>query len=160
MIIDWTDSTTFITELQEVDRILLIKPFTSAKAAQIKHWITAASTVQTSDMDSKKALHVVHAGVHCDTSDQSLRLPHKSWQLEAERLIMDATPRVFSLWTNLHINFDGYNGVLKPGEISYFLPVEEKFGWIAREDIAAVAAMALLYPEKHALNTYPLAEVS
>ncbi|KAJ5358660.1 uncharacterized protein N7496_011073 [Penicillium cataractarum] len=36
VIIDWADSTSFITALQEVDRILLITPFTSAKTAQIK----------------------------------------------------------------------------------------------------------------------------
>ena len=54
-------------------------------------------------------------------------------------------------------NLDGYNGVLRPREISYFAQADQRFGWIARDDVAAVAARCLLEPETHTGKTYPLA---
>lgn len=49
-----------------------------------------------------------------------------------------------------------HSPVFRPGGIVYFLTADKRYGWIAREDITAVAAMVLLEPLKHACKTYPL----
>lgn len=158
VLIDWKDPATFVSPLIEVDCILLLTPFTSAKVANVGEWIGAVAEAKQATKDpTVYHPHVVHVGVHCDTTDSRYRVPHESWQLEAEKTLEQATPHVFSSWTHLRINFDGYNGIIKPGEVSYFLPTEERFGWIAREDIAAVAAAVLLKPCEHRKQAYSLA---
>lgn len=153
VMVDWRDETTFVNALRGVHSLFLLTPFTSAKLSQCYTWIDAAAKVVTHEAEK---LHVVHAGAHCNDQDEADRVPHEAWNLQAEHAISEAT-HVFASSTFLRINFDGYNGTLRPGEIAYFLPADTKYGWIAREDIAAVATMALLDPSKHVGRTYRLA---
>jgi uncharacterized protein YbjT (DUF2867 family) len=153
VMVDWRDEATFVNALRDVRSLFLLTPFTSAKLSQCYTWIDAAAKAVTQETDK---LHVVHAGVHCNDKDEADRVPHETWHLQAEHAISEAT-HVFASSTFLRINFDGYNGIHRPGEIAYFLPADKKYGWIAREDIAAVATMTLLDPSKHAGGIYPLA---
>ena len=56
----------------------------------------------------------------------------------------------------LRINFDGYNGLLRPGTVAYYVPRAERYGWMAREDIAALAARVLADPARWGGRTFPL----
>ncbi|KAH0831517.1 hypothetical protein FOPE_00544 [Fonsecaea pedrosoi] len=156
VMVDWKDETTFLDALRDVHSLFLLTPFTSAKLSQCRKWIDAAAKAKAVTHEAENKLHVVYAGVHCNDRDEADRVPHETWHLQAEKAISEAT-HVFASSTFLRINFDGYNGTLRPGEIAYFLPADKKYGWIAREDIAAVAAVSLLEPSKHAGRTYPLA---
>jgi uncharacterized protein YbjT (DUF2867 family) len=101
---------------------------------------------------------------HCDDTNDNDRAPHETWQLQAEEVIRTAAEAGENVgrlsWAFLRINIDGYNGVLKSGRISYFLPRGEPYGWMAPEDIAEVAAHALLHPNHHAGKVYRLAAES
>ncbi|OAL37363.1 hypothetical protein AYO20_03212 [Fonsecaea nubica] len=156
VMVDWKDETTFLDALTGVHSLFLLTPFTSAKLSQCRSWIDAAAKAKAVTHEAENKLHVVYAGVHCNDRDEADRVPHETWHLQAENAISEAT-HVFASSTFLRINFDGYNGTLRPGEIAYFLPADKKYGWIAREDIAAVAAVSLLEPSRHAGRTYPLA---
>jgi len=70
---------------------------------------------------------------HCDDTNDNDRAPHETWQLQAEEVIRTAAEAGENVgrlsWAFLRINIDGYNGVLKSGRISYFLPRGEPYGW-------------------------------
>lgn len=158
VLVDWKKPQTYSDVLQGVNVILLLTPFTSAKVEQCQAWMDAAKQeVARRSQEDHTCLHIVHVGVHCNDKDENDRVPHETWQLQAEEVIRStaaANPKIS--WTFLRLNFDGYNGVLKPGEISYFLPQSERYGWMAREDIATAAARILIESQKHSGNIYPL----
>jgi uncharacterized protein YbjT (DUF2867 family) len=155
VLVDWADEKSYIDAIAGVERVLLLTPLSSEKVAHISTWISAMCT---SLSKHARSLHIVHIGVHCNVDDPSDRCPHEAWFLQAEDAIRAFASTASSVSaTFLHVNFDGYNGVLRPSEISYFVPADQRFGWIARDDIAAVAVRCLLEPETHTGKTYPLA---
>jgi uncharacterized protein YbjT (DUF2867 family) len=155
VLIDWNNPSTWTSALQEADGMLLLTPFTSNKAAQVADWMSCLSATPAK---SSSPFHVVHVGIHTDTSvSAESRPPHENWFLEAENEISKAAVTKNLSFTNIRLNFDGYNGVLHPGAISYFLPVEKAYGWMAREDIAAFMAHVLAKGGSfHDRNTYRL----
>jgi uncharacterized protein YbjT (DUF2867 family) len=141
VLIDWNSPSTWTSALQEADGMLLLTPFTSEKAVQVASWMHCLSTIS----EQASSFHVVHVGIHTDTSVGSeSRPPHENWFLEAENEISKAALGTNMSFTHTRLNFDGYNGVLRPGTISYFLPVGRAYGWMAREDIATFLAHVLV----------------
>lgn len=155
VLVDWADTETYATAVGEADRVLLLTPFTSAKLAQIDAWLAAVAS-------SQRPIHIVHVGVHTDPNvTESARPPHESWNLAAEARIAAAAQKDTNLTaTYLRINLDGFNTLLRPGQVAYYLPRNVEFGWIAREDIASFAAVCLLKPARFADQTFPLSVVS
>lgn len=163
-LIDWTDMTTWKAAITNADSVLLLTRFTSHKVTDVNNWLTVASKAanerMSSDVQEQKIqpLHIVHVGVHTDESAHSGEKPiHETWQQNAERIIQRTCEDNSALSaTFLRINFDGFNGLLRPNKIAYFLPKSTRYGWMAREDIASFAAHILLAPGNHVNKTYPL----
>jgi hypothetical protein len=107
-------------------------------------------------------VHIVHVGVHTNEMVPNSTLPpHETWNLEAEKLIksqVSANARLSA--TFLRINFDGYNTLLRPGNVAYYLPRSTPYGWMAREDIAAFAARVLLDTASHTSKVHVLSAQS
>ena len=150
VLVDFSSEVSFPALLDGVTRLYLLTPFTSSKAALVRAWTAAATTAGVA--------HIINVGVHCASDGPGFCARHEQWQLAAEQEVVHGAANTGTAWTLLRINFDGYNGVLRPGkQVAYFLPRREKFGWIAREDIAAVSAEILLGDvERHAGQTYVL----
>jgi uncharacterized protein YbjT (DUF2867 family) len=153
VLVDWADEKTFNDVVKNADAVLLLTPFTSKKVAQISAWMTAIE-------QAEKPMHIVHVGVHTDETITA-RPPHETWNLEAEQLIRSKTSGNTRLSaTFLRINFDGYNTLLRPGNVAYHLPRSTPYGWMAREDIAAFAARILLNPTPHTNKVHILSAQS
>jgi uncharacterized protein YbjT (DUF2867 family) len=159
VLVDWSQPVTWKASVQDIDGILLLTQFTSQKAVQVTIWM---NEICAESKKTSRSIHVVHVGVHtANDVDASSRPPHENWFLDAEESIRHASIGTDVSYTFLRLNFDGYNGVLRPGSISYFLPADKQYGWMAREDIAALAARVLLDgPNTHAGKTYPLSAES
>jgi uncharacterized protein YbjT (DUF2867 family) len=181
ILVDWDDARTRRAALRGVDRVLLLTRLSGTKLADVAAWmddIAAELAAQTAthtppgaqqlvlatdppkDATSGPRVHVVHVGIHTDAlAPPTARPVHESWTLAAESLIRDRAardPRIAA--SMLRVNFDGYNGLLRPGAIAYYVPARERYAWIAREDIAALAAVVLSdLPERWAGQTFPLA---
>jgi len=140
---DLDDPRTFGQALAGVDRLYLLTGYTVAMTHQSKTLVDAA----------KKAgvQHIVNQGVFAewDCTD-----PHFVWFSLVERY-MEASGIA---WTHLHPNlFMEYltkSAAPKGGSFSVFWG-EERLGWVALRDVAAVAAKVLREgPEKHAGKDY------
>jgi uncharacterized protein YbjT (DUF2867 family) len=151
ILVDWGNENTYHAAVKDVDAILLLTPFTSKKVDQIESWLKGIST-------ATRSTHVVHVGIHtADKVSSNDRPGHETWQLEAEAMIASVCkPSTHLSYTFLRINFDGYNTLLKPGTIAYYIPQAQRYGWIAREDIAALAGRVLLEPARHSGKVYVL----
>jgi uncharacterized protein YbjT (DUF2867 family) len=150
VLVDWALEETYLAAVQDTDAVLLLTPFTARKVDQVKSWLTAIGA-------STKPKHIVHVGIHTAEDALEERPVHETWQLEAEQLIASVCkPSTNLTYTFLRINFDGYNTLLKPSSIAYYVPQAVPYGWIAREDIAALAARVLLSPTQHFSKVYPL----
>ncbi|KAK6540132.1 hypothetical protein TWF694_008954 [Orbilia ellipsospora] len=151
-LVDWANETAYSDAVKNIDYILLLTPFTANKVEQINSWMSAISTAS-----SNRSIHIVHIGVHTDeTIDPTKRPPHETWQLQAEQVIRSICLTNENLTsTFLRINFDGYNTLLRPLKVAYFIPRDTRFGWAAREDIAKFAATILTsHPAHHDRKTY------
>jgi uncharacterized protein YbjT (DUF2867 family) len=157
ILVDFDDENTYGEGVKEVDSILLLTPFTSAKAAQVSAWLRAIST-----NTGERSIHIVYIGVHTNSTESSQNRPdHEQWQLDAEDAIRETCASSSRLsFTMLRINFDGYNTILRPLRIAYYIPIETPFGWMAREDIARFAVQVLLKSTLHRGKTYVLSAES
>jgi uncharacterized protein YbjT (DUF2867 family) len=155
VLVDWANEKTYYSAVSQADAVLLLTPFTSKKVAQISAWMSALSQVENH-------VHIVHVGVHTNEMvPNSTRPPYETWNLEAEELIkskVSANARLSA--TFLRINFDGYNTLLRPGNVAFYLPRSTPYGWMAREDIAAFAARVLLDPASHTSKVHVLSAQS
>ncbi|GAM25752.1 hypothetical protein SAMD00019534_089270 [Acytostelium subglobosum LB1] len=146
----WKDVASLETAMQGCTTLFLLTPFTCAVVAQRKVWVDLAIRLGVK--------HILHAGIHNGELPASDIPAHEEWNRQSEQYIESQSQHL--TWTHLRINFDGYNGVVSIGKIQYFLPAALKCGWIAREDIAAVAARVLLAPADHAGKRYRLSTES
>lgn len=140
---DLDDPRTFGIALAGVDRLYLLTGYTVAMTHQSKTVIDAAKKAGVS--------HIVNQGVFAewDCTD-----PHFAWFGLVERY-MEASGIA---WTHLHPNlFMEYlttSAVPKGGTFSVFWG-EERLGWVALRDVAAVAAKVLRDgPTEHAGRDY------
>jgi NAD(P)H dehydrogenase (quinone) len=140
---DLDDPKTFRTALFGVDRLFLLTGYTVDMLVQSKTLVDAA----------KKAgvRHIVHLGIfgEWDCTD-----PHFAWHQMIEKYIEASG----IAWTHLHPN------VFMDNLLTFFAPRggtatvffgEQRVGWIAPKDLAAVAAAVLREgPERHGGQEY------
>jgi len=141
--LDLDDPRTFGSALAGVDRIYLLTGYTVAMLVQSKTLVDAAIKAGVQ--------HIVHQGIfgQWDCTD-----PHFAWHQLIERYIEASG----IAWTHLHPNYFMENLLsvtpLKAGSFSMYCG-EKRVGWIALQDVAAVAATVLLKgPEKYGGKDY------
>lgn len=147
VIMDFDKEETLAPALQGIDRVLLVTGYTVDMLRQSKVFVDQA----------KKAgvQHIVHLGA-CGRDDASIG--HWAWHQLVERYIewsgfsfTHLRPECFM--QNL-LSYDGTQAV-KSGVIEQYTG-DTAFSWVDGEDVARVAAQALLHPETHAGQTYRL----
>ena len=141
--LDLDNPKTFGLALAGVDRVLLLTGYTVAMLAQSKTFVDAAKKASVE--------HIVHLGVFAewDCTD-----PHFTWHQLVERYIETSG----IAWTHLHPNmfFENLRSLFAPkGDILTVFWENQRLGWIAAADIAAVAAKVLREgPKKHHRQNY------
>jgi len=147
VILDFDKEETLAPALQGIDRALLVTGYTVDMLRQSKAFLDQAkkSGVQ----------HMVHLGA-CGRDDTTIG--HWAWHQFVERYIewsgfsfTHLRPECFM--QNL-LSYDGTQAV-KAGVIEQYTG-DTPFSWVDGEDVARVAAQALLNPAKHAGQTYRL----
>ncbi|OZY41843.1 NAD(P)-dependent oxidoreductase [Pseudomonas fragi] len=147
VIMDFDQEHTLAPALEGIDRALLVTGYTVDMLRQSKAFIDQAkkSGVQ----------HMVHLGA-CGRDDTTIG--HWAWHQFVERYIewsgfsfTHLRPECFM--QNL-LSYDGTRAVVN-GVIEQYTG-NARFSWVDGEDVARVAAQALLHPEKHAGQTYRL----
>jgi uncharacterized protein YbjT (DUF2867 family) len=141
--LDLDDPRTFGEALAGVDRIYLLTGYTVAMLAQSKTLVDAAIKAGVQ--------HIVHQGIfgQWDCTDS-----HFAWHQLIERYIQASG----IAWTHLHPNYFMENLLsvtpLKASSFSMYCG-DKRVGWIALQDVAAVAATVLLKgPEKYGGKDY------
>ena len=141
--LDLDDPKTFGLALAGVDRVLLLTGYTVAMLAQSKTFVDAAKKAGVE--------HIVHLGVFAewDCTD-----PHFTWHQLVERYIETSG----IAWTHLHPNMflENLLSLFAPkGDVVTVFWENQRLGWIAAADIAAVAAKVLREgPKKHNRQNY------
>ena len=147
VIMDFDQEHTLAPALEGIDRALLVTGYTVDMLRQSKAFIDQAkkSGVQ----------HMVHLGA-CGRDDTTIG--HWAWHQFVERYIewsgfsfTHLRPECFM--QNL-LSYDGTRAVIN-GVIEQYTG-DARFSWVDGEDVARVAAQALLHPQKHAGQTYRL----
>ena len=141
--IDLDDADTFPGALDDIDRVFLMTGYTSSMNHQAKTLVDAAEDAGVS--------FLVHLGVFSDGRSTD---PHFAWHELVERYI--AGSRL--AWANVHphVFMENLLGINRLREGQLVWPMGDKqVGWIASDDIAAVAAKVLAEgPETHADKNY------
>jgi NAD(P)H dehydrogenase (quinone) len=141
--IDLDDPDTFAGALEGIDRVFLMAGYTSSMNHQTKTLVDAAEDAGVS--------FLVHLGVFGNGRSTD---PHFAWHELVERYIAGSK----LTWANVHPHVFMENLLtinrLREGQIVW--PMGDKqVGWIASDDIAAVAAKLLVEgPETHAGKDY------
>lgn len=141
--LDLDDPSTFAHGLHGVDRVYLLTGYTVAMLTQSKTLVDAAVKAGVT--------HIVHQGVFAnwDVTD-----PHFVWHQLIERYIEGSGLQ----WTHLHPNvfLDGLAAEISAsgGSFSVYWG-DRRVGWIAAQDIAAVATTVLRQgPARHGGKEY------
>jgi uncharacterized protein YbjT (DUF2867 family) len=141
--LDLDDAQTFPAALQGIDRLFLLTGYTIAMLHQSKTLVDAAADAGVS--------FIVHQGIFGNGRSTD---PHFAWHEMVERYIEGSGVA----WTHLHPHFFMQNILtnlgLPNGQLRW--PIGDKrVGWIAGEDLAAVAAAVLAEgPATHASKNY------
>jgi NAD(P)H dehydrogenase (quinone) len=143
--LDLDDPATFPQALNGIDRIFLMAGYTAAMTEQAKTMVDAAEDAGVS--------FVVHLGVFGNGRSTD---PHFAWHEMVERYIKGSS----LAWANLHPHVFMENLLtvnrLQQGAFVWAAG-ENPVGWVAGDDIAAVAATVLREgPEVHAGQDYYL----
>jgi uncharacterized protein YbjT (DUF2867 family) len=147
VILDFDDESTHLPAFAGIDRVLIVTGYTVDMLRQSKALLDSA----------KKAgvQHVVHLGA-CGRDDTTVA--HWAWHQLVERYIE------WSGFTYTHLrpetfmqNMLGYGGrkTINDGTINAFV-AGARLSWVDVDDVAAVAAVSLAQPERHAGQTYRL----
>ena len=147
VILDFDITATLLPALEGIDRVFLATGYTVDMLRQSKVFLDNAKGAGVK--------HVVHLGA-CGGDDATIA--HWVWHQLVERYIewsgfsfTHLRPEAFM--QNL-LNYDGTKAV-KNGVIQQYTG-DAPFSWVDGEDVATVAAQALLNPEKHSGKTYRL----
>jgi NAD(P)H dehydrogenase (quinone) len=141
--LDLDDPTTFPEALKGVDRLFLATGYTI-------HMVHQSKTIVDAAADSGVGF-IVHLGIF---GDGRMTDPHFAWHELVERYIEGSGVS----WSHLHPHFFMDNLLTTTpvvnGTFHWFMG-DKRVGWIAGDDIAAVAARVLAEgPEKHAGKQY------
>ena len=143
VLLDLDAPETFPQAIAGVDRLFIISGYTVDMLVQVKTLVDAAIKCGVS--------HIVHQGVFAnwDTTD-----PHFVWHQLVETYIQSSGIACTLLHPNYFMeNLFGLTP-LKNGSFSMFVN-DQRVGWIALRDVAAVAAQVLRDgPDKHAGKDY------
>jgi uncharacterized protein YbjT (DUF2867 family) len=141
--IDLDDARTFRAALEGVDRLLLMAGYTVAMTHQAKTIVDAA-------VDAGVGF-IVHLGIFGDGRSTD---PHFAWHELVERYIEGSGLP----WAHLHphVFMDSLLTSYRPRDGHLYWPMGDKpVGWVATEDLAAVAAKVLAQgPDVHAGRGY------
>lgn len=143
--LDYDDPATLRPALRGADALFLATGYTVDMVVQSKRLLDAA--------DAEGVRHVVHLGA---LAPEDTPFAHFAWHQLIERAIAGMG---FD-WTHLRPNFfmdtvwTGFRQ--RPDRLVHFVG-DRPVSWIAGDDIAAVAAVALRDPQAHAGKVYPLA---
>jgi NAD(P)H dehydrogenase (quinone) len=141
--LDLDDARTFPAALEGIDRLFVMTGYTVAMTRQTKTITDAAADAGVG--------HIVHLGIFGNGRSTD---PHFAWHELVERYIEGSGVP----WTHLHPHMFMENLLsvftLRDGRLPW--PAGDKpTGWIAGEDIAAVAAKVLIEgPDVHAAKGY------
>ncbi|MCX8563014.1 NmrA family NAD(P)-binding protein [Mycolicibacterium mucogenicum] len=143
--VDLDDPRTFAPALDGIDRVFLMAGYTSAMTHQGKTLVDAAEDAGVN--------FIVHLGVFGDGRSTD---PHFAWHELIERYIKGSTLE----WANLHPHVFMENLLTVnrlQGNAFVWAAGHKPVGWVAAEDIAAVAATVLAEgPRIHAGKDYYL----
>ena len=143
--VDYDAPQTLRPALEGVDALFLATGYTVDMLVHSKRVLDAARAAGVR--------HVVHLGA---LAADDTPLAHFAWHQLLERTI----EAMGFAWTHLRPNFfmdTAWAGLrARPDRIVHFV-ADRPVSWIAGDDIAAVAAAALLDPPAHAGKSYPLA---
>lgn len=147
VILDFDDESTHGKAFENIDRIFIVTGYTVDMLRQSKALLDAAK--------KQGVHHVVHLGA-CGPDDTSIG--HWAWHQLVERYIE------WCGFTFTHLrpqdfmqNLLGYGGkkAIVNGVIFHYV-ANARLSWVDLEDVAQVAALALIHPELHAGKTYRL----
>jgi NAD(P)H dehydrogenase (quinone) len=133
--------------LKGIDRAFLATGYTIDMMRQSKDFLNAAKR--------QGVKHIVHLGA---CGDNDTRVAHYGWHQFIERYVewcgfsfTHLRPEIFMQ------NMLGYGGesFVQKGVIRHYIG-KSRWSWVDIEDVAAVAAVSLLEPEKHNGQTYRL----
>ncbi len=147
VMLDFDQEDTLLPALHGIDRVLLVTGYSVHMLRQSKVFLDAARQAGVQ--------HVVHLGA-CGGDDASIG--HWAWHQLVERYIewhgfsfTHLRPEAFM--QNL-LHYDGTRAVVA-GVIRQYTG-DARFSWVDGDDVAAVAAQALAWPQRHAGQTYRL----
>lgn len=143
--LDYDRPETLLPAMEGVDAVFLVTGYTVDMLVHSKRLLDAAK--------ANDVQHVVHLGaLAADDTPHA----HFAWHQLIERAIEAMGFSFTHLRPNFFIDTVWHGLRQRPERLVHFVG-DRKVSWIAAEDMAAVAAAALLEPEKHAGKTYPLA---
>src|SRR5277367_1836132 len=143
--LDLDDARTFPAALEGIDRLFLLTGYTISMLHQSKTLVDAAADSGVS--------FIVHQGIFGNGRSTD---PHFAWHEMVERYIEGSGVA----WCHLHphVFMENLLTVMRPVGGALRWPMGDKrVGWVASDDIAAVAAKVLAEgPERHAGKNYYL----
>lgn len=147
VILDFDDESTHSKAFENIDRVFMVTGYTVDMLRQSKALLDVAK--------KQHVKHIVHLGA-CGPDDTSIG--HWAWHQLVERYIE------WGGFTYTHLrpqdymqNLLGYGGkkAIVNGVIYHYV-ANARLSWVDLEDVAQVAALALVHPELHAGKTYRL----
>jgi uncharacterized protein YbjT (DUF2867 family) len=143
--LDYDRPETLRPALEGVDAVFLVTGYTVDMLVHSKRLLDASKATGVK--------HIVHLGaLAADDTPHA----HFAWHQLIERAIEAMGFSFTHLRPNFFIDTVWHGLRQRPERLVHFVG-NRKVSWIAAEDMAAVAAAALIEPEKHAGKTYPLA---
>jgi uncharacterized protein YbjT (DUF2867 family) len=147
VILDFDDESTYEAAFKDIERVFIVTGYTVDMLRQSKAIVDAAKVAGVK--------HIVHLGA-CGRDNTTVA--HWAWHQLVERYIewsgfsfTHLRPETFM--QNL-LSYDG-TSVIKHGIIQHYVKDARK-SWVDVNDVAAVAAQALLKPQIHNGKTYRL----
>ncbi len=138
---------TFAPALEGIDRIFMATGYTVDMLRQSKDLVNTAKRAGVKQ--------IVHLGA---CGDDDTRVAHYGWHQFIERYIEWSGVKFTHLRPEIFMqNLLGYGGesYVKDGVIKHYVG-SARLSWVDCDDVAAVAAVCLLNPDRHAGATYRL----
>lgn len=145
--LDLDDFSTFAPALEGIDRIFMATGYTVDMLRQSKDLVNSAQRAGVKQ--------IVHLGA---CGDDDTRVAHYGWHQFIERYIEGSGVTFTHLRPEIFMqNLLGYGGesYVKEGVIRHYVG-RGRMSWVDCDDVAAVAAVCLANPEKHAGIVYRL----